>query len=73
MPVVICMTDFDWMQVYACDGYFCPVTDQPFGEHPDIEPITAQCAHILPFSLHDKVCFCVITFQWAKFDIYVVH
>jgi len=38
--------------VYKRDGYRCPLTDYPFkspGRH-----VNPRCAHILPFSFHDK-------------------
>jgi hypothetical protein len=43
------------MQVYARDGYFCPLTGASFGSEPGIRPVSPQCAHILPFTLRNKV------------------
>ena len=41
-------------KVYKRDGYNCPFTGYSFKPPgPHVDP---RCAHILPFSFHDKVC-----------------
>ena len=39
--------------MFARDGYQCPLTDYMFD--PTGPSIVPRCAHILPFSWHEKV------------------
>jgi hypothetical protein len=58
------MMDFRWMQIYLRDGYHCPLSDLPFEKQGDMSAVVPHCAHILPFSLNDKVRYCPIVYHW---------
>ena len=47
-------------QLYWRDGVTCPFTGLRFA--PPGRPVMPRCAHIIPFSFHNKVCsLCYMT------------
>lgn len=50
MPVAIAL-----LQLFFCDGYFCPLTGYDFNPDSD-RAVKSRSAHILPFSFHKQVC-----------------